>query len=165
MKKIFSLIPFFFFNSAIANVEISADIEKNDLILSLSSDKGDIHKKGHIQFFIDADNDSKTGYSSGNISGADYLLEDNELYISTSNSDDWSWKYLLDIELYGKEMPFYMDRMIDLNNISINKKSTIKVGTYALTSKWVVVKNYHGSTMKKFTLGGSSSPEPTPEPT
>ena len=55
-------------------------------------------KKSHVQVFIDADNNPRTGYSKGDIRGADYLLEDNHLFRRKENSSRWSgWQKVGDI--------------------------------------------------------------------
>ena len=50
-----------------------------------------------FQFFIDSDNDAKSGFSYGRdswrISGADFLVEDGDLYKSNSTTE-WSWTYV-----------------------------------------------------------------------
>jgi hypothetical protein len=59
----------------------------------------------HFQYFLDTDNNSATGFSFGEdswrISGADYLVEDGELYKSNSN-DAWSWTYVGSFDDYVK---------------------------------------------------------------
>lgn len=150
MKTAISIIPFFLFNSAIANVDISADIEDNNLLIELSSDEGALQQGGHFQIFIDADNNSSTGYSNGDISGADYLLEDGDIYTHTSNSNNWNWVWVDVIDYYDDEIPFYLDKTVNLSVLSINENSTIKVGVHALNSNWDTVASYHGSTMQEF---------------
>ena len=166
MKTIISIIPFFLFNSAIANVDIGADIEDDNLLVSLESDNGTLQQNGHFQIFIDTDNNSQTGYSSGDISGADYLLEDGDLYTSTSNSDSWSWAWLDSIDYYDDEIPYYLDKTVALTALSINGNTTIKIGVHALHSNWDFSANYHGSSMQEFLLeqNGSSSSSSTPSP-
>ncbi len=50
----------------------------------------------HVQIFLDIDNDPATGFRSRSriwsLSGIDYLIEDNRLYKSKTNSSAWSWK-------------------------------------------------------------------------
>ena len=54
----------------------------------------------HNQYFIDSDNDITTGFTGTNgweINGADYIIEDNQLYKSLSNTS-WEWKYIGEFE-------------------------------------------------------------------
>ena len=44
----------------------------------------------HFDVFIDTDNNAATGYTVNGI-GADYLLEDTNVYKSTANGSSWSW--------------------------------------------------------------------------
>ncbi len=46
----------------------------------------------HIQFFIDSDYNEATGYSNDWVDGADYLIEDDRIYKSTSNGAAWNWE-------------------------------------------------------------------------
>ena len=58
----------------------------------------------HLQFFINTDNNISTGFTGTNgwhVSGADYLIEDGELFESQSNSS-WKWKSLGKIQSYRK---------------------------------------------------------------
>ena len=53
----------------------------------------------HGQFYIDIDNNPNTGYQFNNElwsskSGADYLLEDGQLFKSTANDSSWSWQWI-----------------------------------------------------------------------
>lgn len=51
----------------------------------------------HFQFFIDADNNPDTGFTGENgweITGADYLIEDNDLYKYVETDDKgWRWEH------------------------------------------------------------------------
>lgn len=54
---------------------------------------GQIGKGGHVQFFIDADNNPGTGYSRGGskaVRGADYLIEDGTLFKRKNGVSGWS---------------------------------------------------------------------------
>ncbi len=61
----------------------------------------------HFQYFLDVDNDANTGFSFGRdswrISGADYLVEDGELYKSTSKTE-WSWEHIGNFETYNRRV-------------------------------------------------------------
>lgn len=67
----------------------------------------------HHQVFIDIDNNSATGFQfvsdlwTGQ-SGADYMIEDNELYKAKTNDSTWSWEWLTTASHYsfkGKKFP------------------------------------------------------------
>lgn len=50
---------------------------------------------GHYQFFLNIDNDASTGYQFAgdgwDQAGADYIIEDGDLFKSTANNSTWSW--------------------------------------------------------------------------
>lgn len=53
----------------------------------------------HMQFYIDTDNDTTTGYSNGSQedTGAEYLIEDNLLFKYKGNGGlDWNWEVVTD---------------------------------------------------------------------
>lgn len=159
MKYSIGLLSLFLSYPAIASdVIIGAEVDSNDLLLSLSSDTGSIHQGGHIQFFIDSDNNSSTGYSNGNISGADFMIEDGTLFSSTANSSSWSWQQIENIGFYTNDMPDYLDTYVALSTLSISNNATIKVGAHALNSNWNTISSFHGSTMQEFVLGSGSPP-------
>lgn len=160
MKIYLTVISFFLIQSvATAAVEIVTEVDNGNLLVGLYSENNTIHQGGHLQFFIDSDNNSNTGYSQGDIVGADYLLEDNELYISTPGSG-WSWNYVGNTNFYTDEMPTYVDTTTLLGDLSLSTNTTIKVGAHALNNNWTTVASYHGSSMTPFVLGsgGSSTP-------
>jgi hypothetical protein len=59
----------------------------------------------HFQYFIDSDNNADTGFSYGRdswrISGADFLVEDGDLYKSDSRQK-WQWHYVGKFSRYEK---------------------------------------------------------------
>ena len=59
----------------------------------------------NFQYFLDTDNNSQTGFSYGEsyweISGADYMIENDDLYKSNSKSN-WSWSYVGTFSTYTK---------------------------------------------------------------
>ncbi len=58
-------------------------------------------KQSHVQVFIDADNNPRTGYSKDEIKGADYLLEDHHLFKRKENSSRWSgWQKIADVKFF-----------------------------------------------------------------
>ena len=77
----------------------------------------------HLQFFIDSDNNEKTGFSYGEdswrISGADFLVEDGALYKSNSKSK-WSWTYVGEFSSYKREV--VEENMVRVTFASSDKK-------------------------------------------
>ena len=67
----------------------------NDIYLNLSKSFGT--SVGHIQIYLDTDNNPATGYQAwGNSStaaeaGAEYMIEDGQMYKYTGAGIDWSW--------------------------------------------------------------------------
>ncbi|PWQ96576.1 DUF5011 domain-containing protein [Leucothrix pacifica] len=67
----------------------------NDIYLNLSKSFGT--SVGHIQIYLDTDNNPATGYQAwGNNStsaeaGAEYMIEDGQMYQYTGAGIDWSW--------------------------------------------------------------------------
>ncbi len=78
---------------------------KETLTIESSFYQGIPKEVEHFQFFIDSDNDSETGFSFGEdswrISGADFLVEDGDLYKSDSK-DEWLWSYVGAFSSYDK---------------------------------------------------------------
>jgi len=67
---------------------INAKSDENTLTLSMN---GSFEVGSHGSFFIDADNDSSTGYSNGAVKGAEYLVEETVLYRYEGNGRSWTW--------------------------------------------------------------------------
>ena len=78
---------------------------KDTLTIVSSFYEGVPQEVEHFQFFIDSDNNATTGFSFGEdswrISGADFLVEDGDLYKSDSESV-WSWSYVGAFSSYEK---------------------------------------------------------------
>ena len=78
---------------------------RTDLTLDVYFSKNIPAEVQHFQYFLDTDNNSATGFSFGQdswrVSGADYLIEDGELYKSNSNNA-WSWTYVGSFDDYVK---------------------------------------------------------------
>ncbi len=56
----------------------------------------------NFQYFIDSDSDKNTGFSGSNgweIDGADYLIENGDLYKSLSDTE-WKWEYIGNFQTY-----------------------------------------------------------------
>ncbi len=84
-------------------------IDKAALIFDLSIDstfaQGIPEEVKHLQYFIDTDDQKSTGFSYGQdsweISGADYLVEDGDLYKSLSNTE-WKWEYIASFDSFTR---------------------------------------------------------------
>lgn len=84
-----------------AKIEMSAELDDSNMRLWMEGDNVVTWDMAHMQVYIDIDNDEKTGLSMGSgnyaIVGADYMVEDTQLFKSTSDSD-WEWEYVGDVE-------------------------------------------------------------------
>ena len=71
------------------------DATTNDVYLQLK--KSDAASTGHIQTYLDTDNDPSTGYqawasnSTSAEAGAEYMIEDGLMFKYTGTGIDWSW--------------------------------------------------------------------------
>ena len=71
------------------------DATSNDIYLQL--EKSDASSTGHIQTYLDTDNDPLTGYqawasnSTSAEAGAEYMIEDGLMFKYTGTGIDWSW--------------------------------------------------------------------------
>ncbi|MGV6828553.1 MAG: fibronectin type III domain-containing protein [Flavobacteriales bacterium] len=94
--------------------------------------------KPHTQIFINSDNNNSTGYNAPDWtnSGADFMIEDNELYQSTANGSGWNWNYigLTGIE-YAKSTTVVEASIL---KSLISPQSTIKIGAMDLNNSWVI---------------------------
>ena len=88
----------------------------------------------NMQFFIDADNDAKTGHS--NEGGAEYVVENGYLYAYTTENV-WGWKEVRIVESSVKKDT--MDAVKIPLNLLQNKSATIKVNAQALGKDWMPV--------------------------
>ena len=141
-------------NATVLNAAVSAD--QSYLIIDLISDAGAIPEGGVLQFFIDADNDSATGFNNGSdIVGADYMVENGTLYSSTSSS--WGWVVVGDVYQYTASMPAYFSTDFFMDTLGLTTASTINVGAYAFDANWSFVESYHGAAMMTFNLSGEDS--------
>ncbi len=94
------------------NMVGAQDINKTlKISLSANSDMSGIEDIKHFQLYLDVDYDKSTGFSDGPITynnvtyeimGADYMIEDNKLYKSTSKNA-WSWNYVADISYVSQD--------------------------------------------------------------
>jgi hypothetical protein len=73
---------------------LKPEIVKQDNSTVTLEIKGKIKEGDHIQFFIDRDLNTKSGFSNGTIKGADFVIEDDHLMKSTESSTSWKWKVI-----------------------------------------------------------------------
>ena len=91
-----------------AHIYMNAITKEQDgnLHLHILSD-GDVvtYDIAHMQVYVDIDNDTSTGLTQGNdayaIKGADFMIEDNHLFKSLSNTE-WKWEYVAEITNHEK---------------------------------------------------------------
>ena len=133
----------------------------DDNFLNIRVDNLDIDTLAHSQFYIDVDNNEKTGNKNTNglwdNPGADYMLEDKYLYKSTTNDDSWSWEYIAELDngsiresSYSVKIPIqYLQGITPI----------IKVGFAQLDSHWDVINaTPKGSQMESYTLQNITVP-------
>ncbi len=82
------------------------------MTFSADSDLSGVEDIKHFQIYLDADMNQATGFHDGPITyngdtyeiiGADYMIEDNKLYKSTSKTV-WKWEYISDITTHNKDI-------------------------------------------------------------
>lgn len=90
-------------------------------------------------FYIDSDSDAATGFRSGNWSnyGADYLIENSQLYQYTGTGNNWSWKNI------GTATVIKNDGMIEVSvglaQLSLSEPDAMIVGYQKNFSEYVPV--------------------------
>ncbi len=111
----------------------------------------------HTQVFINSDNNTNTGYHSPNwsSSGADYMIENNELYKSTGNNAGWNWSYQGTAGILHAKNSNVVE--ISIEKTKINPNSTISIGASDLNSSWNITSNIPLSGgLPSFTLSTTS---------
>jgi hypothetical protein len=95
--------------TTISNTFTTASRDENGsltLTFSADSDLSGIDDIRHFQIYLDTDMNASTGFNDGPIDyngihyeivGADYMIEDNKLYRSTSHTA-WAWDFMTDID-------------------------------------------------------------------
>lgn len=109
----------------------------------------------HYQFFLNVDGDNTTGYGFGNMAwgniGADYLIEDGDLYKSTASGHSWDW----DIQ------PDSVNSVVENNSFTIviprselaNLSSKVSLGFMVRDEDWLISDIYpQSSQMTVFTI-------------
>jgi len=123
---------------------IDAYQKDNKLILGMS---GNFSVENHISFFVDADNDAQTGYSSGVVKGADYLVEDSRLYEYPDNAQGWEWNVVsnnIQTQITQKTVKTIIEGNL------LNTSSNIKLTSGLATENWEERIKYHR--MEEFKL-------------
>ena len=119
----------------------------------------------HFQYFLDTDNNGATGFSFGQdswrISGADYLIEDGELYKSNSK-DSWSWTHIGKFGTYSKTIEGGTAHIqISGNNTPIVTANTINVTIEPFDANWGSTYSTISTQAVALGNGGGGNPQPT----
>ncbi len=77
--------------------------------------------------FLDADNDTATGFHSAqSYGGFDYMVENGDLWRYTGTSGEWSWQHVTAIDYQiGSNEPNRIELAIPLRSIGINETRTV----------------------------------------
>ena len=126
-------------------------ISKSDTIFELALkstfSQGIPDEVEHLQYFVDSDNDANTGFSYGQdsweISGADYLIEDGDLYKSLSDSE-WKWEYIGTFSHYTRTKIDEQKSIISMSSddqlitsiIDENKLNQINISIEPFNENW-----------------------------
>ena len=111
----------------------------------------------HLQVYVDIDNNKATGYSNGpivyegvtyNIIGADYMIEDDQLFKSTSTTN-WEWQLvssteynILDADLGDGTTEYNRKFKIDLNLAVGFNNSDVNIAIEPVDVNWVDTNNF-----------------------
>ena len=118
-----------------ANVDLFASSDVGEAkILDDNSNIYFLLEKGntgnHTQIYLNVDNDVNTGYGgyiTNSKIGAEYLIEDDRLYKSTSNGDNWAWENIGFVQ--RAKNGNVVEISISKNNVNVNLgASSITVG-------------------------------------
>ena len=123
---------------------IDAYQKDNKLILGMN---GNFPKGNHISFFIDADNNTDTGYSNEAVKGADYLVEDSKLYEYPSDAQGWKWN-IVSNNVETQTTQKTVKSTIEAN--LLNMDSSIKLTAGIASKDWSERIKYH--VMEEFKL-------------
>lgn len=79
-------------------------------------------------FYINSDNNTSTGYRSPNwsASGADYLIENNQLYRYSGTGYNWSWSNIGTASVIKNDV--MVEVSVGLNQLSLSEPVTMKIG-------------------------------------
>ncbi len=117
----------------------------------------------YTQIHLNVDNNAATGYQSSNwsSSGVDYLIENGNLYESSTNDSNWNWGF-------GGSSVVVYERSSSLVEVSVKKsalsglKGTIKVGAWDLSSSWNILSGFPGFGGAMIVFNLDNTPPPTP---
>ena len=130
-----------------AENQISAYTKNNNLIVELTATQKP-NNDYHYLYFLDTDNDVKTGYKTMNTlwgnTGSNYQVSDGEVYKSLSNSNTWSWEYKAMAVSASKNKIVVSKDSVGLTTSKSN--ATIKVGVLVLSKDWSKIVNYYPKT-------------------
>ena len=133
-------------------IEMRAKIKNGWLGVHIDGENVKTHDIYHMQVYIDIDNDESTGLNLGQgvhaIVGADYMVEDNELFKSVSKSE-WSWEHVKTIKnsvrFYENFDNYTQDFYIDtdlLDRLKIEDGVKIRLSMEPIDEKWSDTNNY-----------------------
>ncbi len=122
----------------------SVSNDKQETTFYVTFDEGIPKEVKHLQYFLDTDNNTSTGFTGSDgwqVFGADYLIEDGDLYKSESTKE-WKWTYIGTFNQYKrikdtKNLVTIQIQSSDalLTNI-IKDKSTINVSIEPFDADW-----------------------------
>ncbi len=145
-------------STSLGSLQVSSDQSKLSFKIKHYQSYGN-----HLQLFIDVDKSATSGFQSSiwSGSGADYLIEDGELYRSTTSSRAWGWKYIasVDVKKEADGIVIEVEKSL-LENLHEN----IQVGVISRTSSWNVDKLLPSSAhMAKYSIVRDSQIDETDE--
>jgi lysophospholipase L1-like esterase len=101
---------------------------------------GNFIEGSHFSFFIDADNDSDTGYTKGSFKGIDFMLEDNRLYRYPLGAQGWSWGDPIQTNISVNNSSTQAMAVIPFNLLNVG--SVIKYSASVASNDWTKINNY-----------------------
>ena len=127
------------------------------LTINLTGTAPTLTDMAHLQVYVDIDNNKATGYSNGpieyqgityDIIGADYMVEDNQLFKSTSTTE-WKWELvssaeytILDTEVVAGTTNYNREFKIDLNLAVGFNNSDVNVAIEPVDANWADTNNF-----------------------
>jgi Raf kinase inhibitor-like YbhB/YbcL family protein len=122
----------------------STEASSNDSDLTLKMN-GNFIEKSHFNFFVNVDNNPKTGYSrDGTVNGMDYLVENNTLYRYAGDGKNWKWNKVSSI-IKKATSTSYM-ATIKISSMNLKAGDTIKFVPSVSTHDWKKIVSGKSST-------------------
>ena len=124
--------------------EINAYVQDSNLVIELSA-TSPLSNDFHYLYFIDTDNDAKTGYTSSyskwGETGSDYLVQDDSVYESFSN-ENWEWGNK------GSVVSTSLNKVVISKNdlgltLGSGKKMIIKIGVLVYSNDWNTIEDIY----------------------